>query len=847
MFCSRSLQLMLVLHVGLECLPAQVLYGSLVGRVEDSSSASVAGATVRLQSRDSGSSREASTNESGEYNFATLVPGIYEVTVQKDGFRPLRQNDLAVSINSVSRADFTMQIGVVSESVVVVAGSPVLQTDRAEVRAEINSKTLESLPVSGGRNYQQIFRTIPGFRPPSNTNSVPTNPSRSLTFNVNGVSRRINNTRIDGASTMTLFENNSALIPTLEAIDVVNVVTNSFDAEQGLAGGAAVNVGIKSGSNALHGSGFEYYSGNQLKAKNFFLPRGERNPKLVYNEFGGTIGGPIVRDKLFYFLSYEGTFDRQFASRFGTVPTSLMKRGNMSESPRLIYDPATGDATGAGRAAFAGNIIPASRISPITKKLNDLIPDPNQPGFANNFFAAGGYTYDRNRIDTKVNYNASSKLTMFGRFSMMKWSMLNPAMFGAAGGQHISNAGGNQGRGFGNTWSVTGAATYLITSNLIADAYYGYTRPNTNIEHDRIEEKLGLEFLGIPGTNGPRRMDGGWPRFAIDNMSILGVGDPFYPYYRTDPMSQVVSNLNWTKGSHEVRFGLDYATGQLNHQQAQGPNFGPQGGFVFGGGPTALRGGDSPNLFNSYGAFLIGLPTRAGKTIQVPDVYRVRAQQYGLYVRDRWNVTRKLTLSYGLRWEYFGFPQREDRGVEVYNPSTDLIEICGVGSTPTNCGIKESRLRFTPRIGIAWRPTEKTVVRAGYGITNDPFPLADHFRANYPLVLFQDLNSPSTFLPYDSRGIAAGLPAVAVPSIASGKVSVPPTFTVRSVDNPVPRGYIQSWNLTVQRQVAGGIVAQAGYVATRSVRPIGSFNLNGLCIKSSAKREWVMLNLSQIR
>jgi hypothetical protein len=357
---------MLVLHVGLECLPAQVLYGSLVGRVEDSSSASVAGATVRLQSRDSGSSREASTNESGEYNFATLVPGIYEVTVQKDGFRPLRQNDLAVSINSVSRADFTMQIGVVSESVVVVAGSPVLQTDRAEVRAEINSKTLESLPVSGGRNYQQIFRTIPGFRPPSNTNSVPTNPSRSLTFNVNGVSRRINNTRIDGASTMTLFENNSALIPTLEAIDVVNVVTNSFDAEQGLAGGAAVNVGIKSGSNALHGSGFEYYSGNQLKAKNFFLPRGERNPKLVYNEFGGTIGGPIVRDKLFYFLSYEGTFDRQFASRFGTVPTSLMKRGNMSESPRLIYDPATGDATGAGRAAFAGNIIPASRISPIT-------------------------------------------------------------------------------------------------------------------------------------------------------------------------------------------------------------------------------------------------------------------------------------------------------------------------------------------------------------------------------------------------------------------------------------------------------------------------------------------------
>ncbi|MDX2180951.1 MAG: TonB-dependent receptor [Bryobacteraceae bacterium] len=806
-------------------LAAQVLYGSIVGNVRDASDAPIAGARVRAVDKGTGASRESLTDESGDYTFPTVNAGLYEITVQRDGFRTARQAEAAVTTNSVVRADFVLQIGQVTESVEVTAASPALQTDRAEVRAELTSKTLENLPISGGRNYQQVFRTIPGFRPPSNTNSVPTNPSRSLTFNVNGVSRRINNTRIDGATTMTLFENNSALIPTLEAIDVVNVVTNSFDAEQGLAGGAAINVSIKSGTNALHGSAFENYSGNALKAKNFFLPAGERNPKLVYNEFGATLGGPVKKDKLFYFVSYEGTYDRQFASRFGSAPTVAMKAGDMRESTRAIFDPLTGDATGAGRTAFANNIIPASRISPITKKLNDIIPNPNQPGFANNYFATGGYAYDRNRADTKVNYIHSQKLSGYGRFSVMDWTMDNPAMFGQAGGLAISSAGGNQGLGFGRTWSVTGAVTYLINNSLVMDAYYGYTSPNTNVEHTRIEENLGSDFLGIPGTNGSRRMDGGWPRFVIDGLSNLGTGDPFMPYYRTDPLSQYVANFSWNKKSHEVRFGFDLYQGQLNHQQAQGPNYGPQGGFIFSGGVTTNRGGDSANQFNSYAAFLLGQPNRAGKTIQVPDVYRVRQTQSALYIRDRWNISRKVTLSYGVRWEKFYFPTRTDRGIEVYNRSTNLIDVCDFGSTPKDCGIKDTS-RFTPRVGIAWRVNDGFIVRAGYGITNDPFPLADHFRANYPVVLFQELNAPNAFVAYDSRGIAAGLPAAAIPDLGSGTVSVPGNYTVRTVDNPVPRGYVQSWNFTVQKQMKWGFVGQVGYVATRATSPIGSLNVN---------------------
>jgi hypothetical protein len=209
----------------------------------------------------------------------------------------------------------------VAETVSVSAQAAQLQTDRAEVRSEITATQFANLPVSGGRNYQQLFRTLPGFRPPTNSHSVPTNPARALTFNVNGASQSINNTRIDGASSLQPWlPHNTAFVPTLESLETVNVVTNSFDAEIGLAGGAAVNVQIKSGTNDFHGSAFEYYSGNRLLAKNFFLPVGQRKPKLVYNEFGATAGGAIKKDKFFYFASYEGTLDHQFASQFASSP-----------------------------------------------------------------------------------------------------------------------------------------------------------------------------------------------------------------------------------------------------------------------------------------------------------------------------------------------------------------------------------------------------------------------------------------------------------------------------------------------------------------------------------------------
>ncbi|MBL8176283.1 MAG: TonB-dependent receptor [Bryobacterales bacterium] len=825
--CGAVAAALLVLAMYAPKSKAQVLYGTLVGNVRDATDAALPEGAITLTNRSTNQVREAATGADGLYNFPNLLPGTYELKVTKQGFRAYVQTGIEITVNTVTRADVTMQVGSVAESIEVTAQTVQLQSDRAEVRAEIGAKELENLPVAPGRNYQQLFKTIPGFRPPTNAHSVPTNPSRALTFNVNGASYAINNTKIDGASSIAPWlPHATAFVPTLEAVEVVNVVTNSFDAEQGLAGGAAINVAIKSGTNDLHGALFEFHSNNKLKAKNFFLPQGQANPKLVVNEFGGALGGPIKRDKLFFFGSYEANLNREFASRFGTVPTAAMKAGNMSESPRLVYDPNTGTADGFNRVPLPGNIVPAARISPIIKKLVDLTPAPNLDGLANNFFAAGSYLYDRHRFDTKVNYNHSQKLTAFGRFSFLDYSMDNPMMFGALGGPEISSAGGNPGVGSGRTYSFTGSATYIISQNFLVDSYYGWTRMDTNVEQPRLDEKLGTDFLGIPGVNGTRRFEGGWPQFNVSSFTAIGMPNAFMPYFRSDPQYQWVSNFNVLKRTHEVRFGFElYKTG-MNHQQpeATGALYGASGGFGFGGGPTQLNGGLAGNQFNSYATFLMGITTNKGKITQVPDVFDTRSFQAGFYVRDRWNVNRRLTLNYGMRWEYFPFPTRSDRGLELYDIATNKMSVCGVGNVPRNCGVVESKRKFAPRAGLAYRVTDTFVIRAGYGLTNDPFSLQRPFRTNYPVLLIDNYEAPNSF--GNTGLIAQGIPTARVPDFGNGVIDIPGTFAVITADKNFRRGYVQSWNFTMQKQLQNDFTVGAGYVATRSTNQMGYLDYN---------------------
>lgn len=806
----------------------QVLYGSVTGVVTDGSGASVSGARVTILNTATNQARQSTTNEAGAFSLSNVQSGPYDVKVIQDGFSEYVRKGIQVSINEVVRLEIALHVGQVSESVVVDDQFTPLQMDRADVRSELGSKALVDLPVPPGRNFQHLLSTLPGFSPAAQTNSIAANPSRSLAFNVNGTSRYGNNIKVDGVTTNGVWlPHLTTYVPSLESIETVNVATNSFDAEQGMAGGAAINLQVKSGTNQIRGSAFEYNNNNVAKAKPYFLPAGERNPKAIMNQFGGSVGGPIVKDRLFYFVAYEGTRDRQTGTSFASVPTEGMRTGDMSASTRAIYDPATGAANASGRLPFANNMIPANRISGITSKLTGLTPMPTYSDrLANNFFGSDAYKFDRDTMDLKLNWNASPNTFLYARYGLLQYEMDSPPIFGELGGPMTKSNSGFAGVARGNTHSLSVGGTRVVTANVLLDANFGYNLLDTDSQQVRMQEKLGLDFLGIPGTNGPRSYEGGWPQFSVTNFTTLGLNSTNWPIIWHDPAWQYSSNVNWTKQNHNIRFGFDISHQHMNRIQHElsGGGGGAAGAFAFTGGVTNILGGPAPNAYNAYADFLLGQPFRMQKMLQVPDEITTRATVMGFYARDQWQVNRKLTLSYGLRWEYFPVPTRKDRGLENYDPLTNLMMVCGVGDQPKDCGVRVSKRNFAPRLGIAYRLSENTVIRAGYGITNDPYVLSRPMVTNYPALVALTLEGPNSMTA--ARPIEQGIPALTPPDLGNGLIPVPAQFAANSMPQDFPRGYLQSWNLTIQRKIGLGFVAQAGYVATRQVRQLGFFDIN---------------------
>jgi hypothetical protein len=826
--CVTCVLLVFALSGPASPVDAQVLYGSLVGNVTDESHAAIPGATITITHTGTGASRDTVSDTSGGYRFSAVQSGAYTLTVKVDGFRTFTRQDVAVTLNSVARIDVALTVGQLSETVTVSAERPLLQTDRAEVRSELKAADLVNLPVSINRNYQYMFRVLPGFTPPAEAHSVPSNPSRALVFNVNGASRSSNNIRIDGVSTTNVWlPHVAAYVPALESLETVNVVTSSFDAEQGLAGGSAINAQIKSGTNQLRGSLFEYHTNEKLRTRNYFAPVNTPKGKWRYNQYGGTLGGPIVKNRLFYFGSYEGTRDQQTLNRTLSVPTAALRRGDLSAAPNPIYDPFTGNPNGSGRTAFPGNIIPADRIDPTAQRLLALLPLPNLPTTAetNNYFAEAPFVLNRWTLDTKTNWMASDRLNVFGRVSVLDFVTENGTNFGnELQGQPLGSS--NPGRGFGNTYNVSGGATYTLTPSLLLDAHVGFVRMNSNVAQSDIGSNKGLDLFGLPGTNGPNAYEGGTPLFDLDTFADLGTTDTFMPYYRSDDQYQAVANVNWIKGRHNIRAGTDIYYQALNHTQPEisgGDSFGARGGFRFQAGPTQILGGPGGNLYNAFAAFLLGAPNRVGR-LKLVEPYTTRNWQYSLYIRDQWQASSKITVSFGTRWEYFPVPTRATRGLERYNVETNQMMIGGIGDVPKNVGVKVSKTLFAPRVGITFRPAEGMVLRAGFGITNDPYALARPLRTNHPAVLNLLVDAPNS-LAYSSR-TSEGIPLIADPDLGNGTVSVPSPITVFTLPDDFKRGYIRSWNVAFQKELRWGFVGEAAYVGTRQIDQLGFKELN---------------------
>jgi hypothetical protein len=802
-------------------LTAQTLYGSVVGNITDPSSAAVPGAIVTLVNTETGFNRKVTAGDGGAYSVPDLQAGRYDVSIVAPSFANFTQQGVTVSNNVVVRVDVQLQLAGTSQNVTVVGSAAVLQTDRADVHTDLGTKQFQDLPVSGGRVYQSLFKLIPGFTPPRSQNSLVSNGGEDLVAEVNGTTKSTNNTRIDGASNTNVWlPQHSAYVPPLESIESVNVATNSMDAEQGQAGGAAINVTIKSGTNDFHGVGFEYNTDSAIQARNVFY-NSSSLPKNIQNQYGGTLGGPIVRNKLFFFVGDEQTSRRANVSRLATVPTAAQRAGDFSGLGTLLYDPLTGNSDGSGRTPFANSIIPASRQSRVAQQLNSWLPDPTTSNLASNYFSSGNSTFDRNSLDSKVNWNKSDKFTMFGRFSIMNFTDFSPTVFDKASGQAIDTSQ-QAGPGEGRVISTSIGTNYIVSPTFLLDGNVAYTRIAPSTYPIQYGQNIGLDVLKIPGTNGPTVFESGIPEFQVTGYETVGNPGSATPYFWHDNEYQYNANASWMKGNHSFRFGMDISRQDMNHLTAE-QGAGPRGTFQFTGGVTALKGG-SPNQFNAFAAYLLGLPSTVGKTVPVEAPVTTRAWSQGYYARDQWQATRNLTITLGVRYEFYPIPTRDHRGLERYDVTDNKVLIGGIGDVPMDMGVSVSHLLFYPRIGIAYRPSSKWVVRAGYGMNADPYSLARPFRTNYPVLVDQNFVSANSYAFVGTT--ENGIPPIPIPSLGNGVIDIPGKVSAKALDTNFRRGYVETFNFTIQRELWAGFSGEAAYVGTRGIRQQVSQELN---------------------
>ncbi len=805
----------------------QILYGNLVGNVTDPQQAAVVGASVSIKSKATGYSTETKTNERGAYEIGNVPPGVYDIRITTPGFVSFEANEMTIAANNIARVDAPLKIGNVNETITVGAEVAALQTDRSDLHTDVSSAQLSRIAIGGYRNFQSLIDLVPGAMPSAFQNASTDTPARALTTNVNGTARNSNNTRIDGAaSVMTWLPHHALYIPPLESIDSVNIATNNFDAEQGMSGGAAVSVITKSGTNQFHGVAFEYHANHKWGAKNLFFnpntPAGPGTPQRIDNQYGGTFGGPIKKDKLFFFASWEGTTTAERGNGLQSVPTAQIRGGNFA-GLTTVYDPATGNPDGTGRTAFPNNVIPQSRFSSAAITLQNLIPLPNTgPSQQNNYFASVPYYFKRDLVDGKVNYTPNSRMNVFGKYSVMIAPVTAAPALGAALGGYPGGAAGAAGIGSGNnrTDVFGGGISYVVTPNILFDANYGGTLMHHDTTGPDFGTNFGLDVLKIPGTNGPDIRQSGFPIFNISGYTSIGNTNNWSPVVRNDRVYTYVANLNWTKGAHSIRFGFDFIHHQLNHFQPELGGWSPRGGFNFVNGVTALSGGPSPNNFNAYGSFLLGVPGSVGKAYQFYDPVQTREFQQGYYVRDNWQATRRISINVGLRFEHFPILNRGQYGLERYDPVTNKVLIGGRGNVPRDGGTEAIPVLYAPRVGFAYRFGEKTVVRAGFGITNDPYPTSRPLRTPYPAVIVDEYIQPNSFAPaYTGASFATGIPSVKFPDLSTGIIDIPNTISTNSLQaGRFRRGYIESFNFTVQRDLGADFVLQAGYVGTRSIR-----------------------------
>jgi hypothetical protein len=791
--------LLLFIHIFALMASAQETTATLYGSVSDTSRAVIAGARVSATSEATGFRRETLTNSDGNYILPLLPVGVYELAVEASGFKRHVQKGITLTVNQNGHVNVQMSVGSVSEVLQVTGEASQVNIEQAAVSQVINQRTIQELPLNG-RNFLQLATLQAGVTPGIGVISEFTPAHKGqVNFSVNGLRQQSNNFLLDGADNNDGFLGTASGVPSPDALQEFRILTNGYSAEYGRGGGAQVNIVTRSGTNSFHGSAYEYLRNDVFDARNFFSAE---VPKLRQNQFGGTLGGPIIRNRTFFFGSYEGFRRRQGVTNSSVVPTAAQRRGDFTGAAPIKDPNNTLPCTTADRrGCFADNKIPDSRISPIAKSVMALLPEPNRGG--NQLAVVRNGTTDTNQLLVRADHQLSAKNNLSARYFYDYGSGLkpfsNPPPVNVPGFEYKDEFG------FQN---LIIADTHNFTPRLLNEARVAWSRTRTLF--NQSQSTVTPASLGFTYPVGGKATS---PLISISGFTSIGTVFET-DGLRRDNIYQLQDHLTWLAGRHSLRMGADVFFNQYSLRQDNSNS----GNFNFNGGITG----------NGLADFLLGLANRytqanAGEPAYFSSVF------FQPYVQDDFKIHPRLTLNLGLRREMNGAMSEERDRLVAFRPGQKSTRVPNAptgllfeGDPGVERIIRTDKNNFAPRVGFAWDVfgDGRTSLRGGYGIYYDVVlaTLYGNFVVSVPYSTTVTVSAPRNFAdPFNGSSPFAG---------GASNPGFPNLLPLTVIDPDYVAPYNQQWNLTVQREIAKDLVFELGYLGTKGTHLPGTRVLN---------------------
>jgi Carboxypeptidase regulatory-like domain/TonB dependent receptor-like, beta-barrel len=807
----------LCLATGPRPAAAQAGRAELTGEVRDAAGAVVPGCRVTATEVSTNQAATATTGPQGVFTIPYLRPGTYRIGAAAAGFRPAVRDGVQLATGERVRIDFALEIGTFREATTVTADAPLLQTESSSLGGVVSNRSVVQLPLNG-RSYLPLVALVPGVALPPG----------SAFPRVNGGRPRVNEYLYDGIAVLQPEPGTVPYFPVIDGIQEFKVVTNSAPAEFGRFNGGVINLSTKGGSNELHGAGFGFFRNEALNARNLFAPATPADPNkpdFRRNQLGFVLGGPIAKDRTFFFVDYQGSRQRIGRVRISTVPTALQREGVFTETVAgkvpTIYDPATTSPVsggGAERDPFPGNTIPSGRIDPVAGELLDCYPLPNLAGTANNYRRVGNEKQDQDQFDIRLDHRASEDDRLFARYSYFR-DLTDPVTPLPDGSGNLTS--GAIGRTSTRAQAAVLGYVHTFGSRVVNDLRLGYTRRTVA----RSALSLGgtpSDVLGLPGVPGNAAFDDVLPTFVIDGFQQLG-SPPNTASHSTTDVAQVIDTISLLRGRHSLRAGVDFRHERLDIVQPPSPT----GSFRF-----TSQGSDRPGTTGtglSLASFLLGQVQNFSIDLQ-NNQFRERAAILEAFVQDDWRVTSRLTLNAGLRYT-LNFPSTEkDDQSAIFNLTTQHLDYAGRDGNPRSARTLHWD-NLGPRLGLAYQLGGRTVVRGAYGLIwieqagiTTPFT-----QPQFPFLQTATQRSLDAIRP---AFILSGGPTVApvelTPDAGLGQ-------SVYGVTRDLGSGYAQQWNVAVQREIGASLAVEVAYAGSKGTHiGVPDTNINQLTVEQLA-------------